>query len=99
MFNAIRSDYIKFPNHTKVSDEAKDFILRCAEKDPRKRLGTKHGLDEIKNHPWFAEIDWEKLAKKEVPPPFKPNLKEWENNFDEMFIAEEPINSYVPSTN
>lgn len=99
MFNDIKGAPIKFPNHTKVSDEAKDFILRCTEKDPRKRLGSKHGIEEIKNHPWFVNIDWARLAKKEVLPPFKPNLKDWELNFDETFIAEEPINSYVPATN
>lgn len=53
MFNAIKNDSIRFPNHTKVTPEAKDFILRCTEKDPKKRLGSKGGLEEIKQHPWF----------------------------------------------
>jgi serine/threonine protein kinase len=30
-------DEIKFSKATKVSDEAKDFILICLEKDPRDR--------------------------------------------------------------
>lgn len=78
MFEAIQHNYVKFPNYTKVSDEGKDFILRLTEKDPKKRLGSKYGIEEIKSHPWFADINWSKLAKKEVPPPFKPDLKEWE---------------------
>lgn len=83
MFRSIQKDYVKFPNHTKVTDEAKDFILRLTEKDPKKRLGAKYGIEEIKSHPWFADIDWVKLARKEIKPPFKPDLSDWENYFDE----------------
>lgn len=31
--------------------------------------------DEIKKHEFFNGIDWEKLAKREVPPPFSLGLK------------------------
>jgi len=34
-------------------------------KDPSKRLGT-NGAQEIKDHPWFSDIDWNKLAEKKV---------------------------------
>ncbi len=34
-----------------------------------------HGVDEIKKHPFFVDIDWEKLSMKEVEPPFKPRLQ------------------------
>jgi hypothetical protein len=30
-----------------------------------KRIGAKEEI-EIKNHPWFADMDWERLLKKEV---------------------------------
>lgn len=32
------------------------------------RLGV-NNMDEIKKHPFFKNIDWEKLAKKEIKPP------------------------------
>lgn len=99
MFNAIQNEPVKFPNHTKVTEEAKDFILKCTDKDPRIRLGSKKGIEDIKAHPWFSDIDWELLAQKKVKPPFKPNIQNWENNFDEDFVKEEPINSFVPSNN
>jgi hypothetical protein len=41
--------------------------------DPFKRLGA-NGADEIKAHPFFAGIDWPKLANMEVTPPFKPDV-------------------------
>lgn len=45
---------------------------------------------EIMAHPWWAEVDWKKLEKKEVIPPFKPNLggEKWLQNFDEEFVKE-----------
>lgn len=30
------------------------------------RLGSKRDADEIVNHPWFSDIDWDKLVKEEL---------------------------------
>ena len=42
------------------------------------------------SHPWWVDIDWKKLERKEVIPPFKPNLggEKWLQNFDEEFVKE-----------
>jgi hypothetical protein len=32
------------------------------------------GAQEIKEHPFFAGIDWKKILHKEIEPPFKPHL-------------------------
>ncbi|KAK7356911.1 hypothetical protein VNO80_16191 [Phaseolus coccineus] len=52
-------NYLKFPEEVKLSAEAKDLISRllC---NVDQRLGTK-GADEIKAHPWFKGVDWDKL--------------------------------------
>lgn len=42
--------------------EAKKFLLRILNKDPKKRPS----LIDIKKDPFFAEIDWNKLEKKEL---------------------------------
>ena len=55
-----------------VSEEAKDLMnkLMCA--DPKTRLGANKderwasGGDEIKAHPWFADINWETLREEEA---------------------------------
>ncbi|KAL0456976.1 UNVERIFIED_CONTAM: Serine/threonine-protein kinase-like [Sesamum latifolium] len=51
--------HLKFPEEVKLSPEAKDLIckLLC---NVEKRLGTR-GADEIKAHPWFKGIEWDKL--------------------------------------
>ncbi|KAB8495650.1 hypothetical protein FH972_025392 [Carpinus fangiana] len=51
--------HLKFPEEAKLSPEAKDLISKmlC---NVDHRLGTK-GADEIKAHPWFKAIEWDKL--------------------------------------
>jgi hypothetical protein len=44
-------------------------------KDQTKRLGTKADYSEIKAHPWFADIDFDKLYKKEVNLIFQKSQK------------------------
>ncbi|ORD94021.1 AKT1 [Enterospora canceri] len=41
-----------------MSPEARDFVTRLLEKDPMMRLGQ-GGPDELKRHPWFADVVWD----------------------------------------
>ncbi|CAL0316702.1 unnamed protein product [Lupinus luteus] len=56
--------YLKFPEEANLSAEAKDLIsqLLC---NVEQRLGAK-GADEIKAHPWFKGIEWDKLYQMEA---------------------------------
>jgi len=45
------------------------------EKDRKLRLGQSDDCDEVLKHPFFKDIDLDKLIKKEIEPPFKPELK------------------------
>jgi serine/threonine-protein kinase RIM15 len=55
-----------------VSEEAKDLVNKLICLDPKERLGSNKdekypsGGDEIKRHPWFAEINWETLREDEA---------------------------------
>jgi protein-serine/threonine kinase len=51
------------------------------------RLGAKRGAAELKEHPFFKAIDWERLYRKEITPPFKPIVDSDESvaNFDPEF--------------
>lgn len=63
---------LKFPDEAKLAPEAKDIISRllC---DVEHRLGTR-GVAEIKNHPWFKGLPWERLYEMEAA--FKPEVKD-----------------------
>ncbi|CAH9132820.1 unnamed protein product [Cuscuta epithymum] len=56
--------HLKFPEEAKLSPEAKDLIskLLC---DVTKRLGS-NGADEIKAHPWFHGVDWNRIYHMEA---------------------------------
>ncbi|CAA2957242.1 serine threonine- kinase tricorner-like [Olea europaea subsp. europaea] len=61
-------NHLKFPEDSKLTPEAKDLIcqLLC---DVEHRLGT-GGAGQIKGHPWFKDIEWDKLYEMEAA--FKP---------------------------
>ncbi|TNV78858.1 hypothetical protein FGO68_gene7118 [Halteria grandinella] len=75
------------------SVEAKSLLQGLLERDPAKRLGsTEEDANELKRHPWFAKIDWQKLMLKQLEPPFKPFVSGPEDtrNIDKMFTNETP---------
>lgn len=43
------------------------------QRKPINRLGI-NGAREVKQHPWFKNFPWDKLTKKELNAPFKPNV-------------------------
>lgn len=48
-----------------LSDNAKDLLTRLLDKDPATRLGSSDAdADEIKEHPWFASINWDDIFTK-----------------------------------
>lgn len=42
-------------------------------KDPDQRLGS-NGLEEIKKHSFFKNIDWNAIYNKKIKPPFIPKI-------------------------
>ena len=73
------------------STEAKSLLKGLLERDPAKRIGsTEEDAKELKSHPWFAQIDFRKLSRKEISPPFKPFVvgPEDTRNIDKMFLNE-----------
>lgn len=76
VFANITSRRIFFPpddDEMQTSPEARDLMERLMCLDARRRLGA-HGTDEIKRHPFFAGLDWERLMTE--PGPFVPQPTE-----------------------
>ena len=75
-----------------ISDTAFDLIKKLCKTNVEERLGK--NVKDIKNHKFFEDIDWVKLEKKQITPPFKPKIRYQGDvrNFDKMF-TDMPINS------
>ena len=65
---------------------AAEFINSLLQRKPNKRLGYKN-IEEIKEHPWMKDINWELLAKKELKAPFLPYTDK--ENFDKEYCEGE----------
>ena len=37
------------------------------------RLGSKGDINDVISHPWFSDIDFDALSRKEIVPPYKPD--------------------------
>ena len=75
-----------------ISNTAFDLITKLCQYNVRLRIGK--NVKDIKNHKFFESIDWVKLEKKEIIPPFKPKIRYQGDvrNFDKMF-TDMPITS------
>lgn len=90
--NILKKDPI-FPNY--ISGDAKDLMKKLLQKNEYERIGTmKNGIDDIKNHSFFQNIDWNKIKEKKYIAPFKPSIKNSIDitNFDEGFKNFSPLN-------
>lgn len=51
-----------------------------------------NGIEEVKGHPWFRKIDWEKLSDKKIPAPFLPDsIEDDYNNYKECISEDTEI--------
>eukprot|EP00759_Apiculatamorpha_spiralis_P052533 PhF_6_TR5761/c0_g1_i1/m.8496 len=58
-------DFSKFT----LSPAAEDFIRQLLERNVMKRLQS---ITAVKSHPFFADIDWERVLSRSITPPFIP---------------------------
>ncbi|XP_053307586.1 protein kinase C zeta type isoform X2 [Spea bombifrons] len=90
LFQVILEKPIRIPRilSVKASNVLKGFL----NKDPKDRLGCQPqtGFSDIKSHTFFRSIDWDMLEKKQVAPPFKPQITDdyGLENFDTQFTSE-----------
>ncbi|XP_035290792.1 protein kinase C eta type [Anguilla anguilla] len=107
LFEAILNEEIVYASW--LSTDAVAILKAFLTKNPLRRLGcvaADGGENAIVSHAFFSGVDWEKLNRKEIEPPFKPRIKTPEdvNNFDPDFTREEPTltpieDSLIPAVN
>ncbi|KAJ2540165.1 cAMP-dependent protein kinase catalytic subunit, partial [Coemansia sp. RSA 1933] len=74
LYEKIMAGRIQWP--AQFDPVARDLVSRLLTADLSRRLGNLHrGSADIKDHRWFAEVDWNRLAAREIPAPLIPTQK------------------------
>lgn len=79
-----------------LSPEAQSLLRALFKRNPQNRLGAgPNGIEDIKNHEFFATIDWAALVKKQVRPPFIPAVSRADDAFyfDSEYTSKSPRDS------
>ncbi|XP_078492523.1 G protein-coupled receptor kinase 3 isoform X1 [Ciona intestinalis] len=62
---------VKMPSS--FSDEVSDFLQQLLIKDPKERLGCRgRAGEELKEHPFFLDVDWDQVQRQKYLPPLTP---------------------------
>ncbi|GAA5913655.1 hypothetical protein JCM5296_007275 [Sporobolomyces johnsonii] len=86
MYKLICFGKVKFPRGV-IGEDGKQFVKGLLNRNPKHRLGANRDAAELKEHAFFSSIDWDLLAARAIPPPFKPYVDSDESvaNFDPEF--------------
>ncbi|CAO3634275.1 unnamed protein product [Cunninghamella blakesleeana] len=91
MFRRVLEDNLEFPTSPSFDSITCDFLSGLLEKDPYERLGW-DSSEQIKNHPYFAGIDWDDVAQRKLKPHYIPIIQSETDltHFDESFVNMTP---------
>jgi len=87
MYTKIMNDKLVFP--AQISAEARALLTLLLERNPEKRISDPRV---IRLHPFFKGVDWDKLLRKEIEPPFIPGVRSKTDvsQVDQEFLSETP---------
>ena len=90
---------VKYQCPPYVSDDAQDVIKKLLTRRQASRLGNlSRGYLDVKEHPWFKSMDFEKLNEKKLKSPWKPKITNPldARNFDDFSRMEKEKNRGRP---
>ena len=95
IFHNIEYGELNIPDF--ISTEAAQLLRALLEKNPNKRLGgSLKDAQEIKEHPYFKDVDWDKVYNKKIKPPIFINYMSKMIHFyksPRLFVNEDLLNN------
>ncbi|KAI7866991.1 kinase-like domain-containing protein, partial [Spinellus fusiger] len=72
MYRRVLQDPLEFP--TDMEYDTADLLAGLLDREPSTRMGA-HGVEEIKAHSYFSSVSWDDVYRRQLVPPYRPNLK------------------------
>jgi protein-serine/threonine kinase len=73
LFKNIQYADLEFPSF--FSPVLRDLLTKLLDRNAEHRLGSCGGGDEIKQHPYFKDLNWAQISQGKVEPLIKPKLR------------------------
>jgi protein kinase A len=74
LYENILAGKVRYPSY--FDPQAKDLLSKLLIADLSQRFGNlSNGSKDIMSHPWFSEVSWDRLAKREIDSPYQPPLR------------------------
>lgn len=91
LYKSILQDEVQFGSG--ISDSAKSLILKLLDRNPQTRLGSsQRDAEDIKEHPFFKELNWTDVMEKRTQPEWVPKLaKETDSSYFCEEFVQEPV--------
>ncbi|KAI8614678.1 kinase-like domain-containing protein [Chytriomyces sp. MP71] len=90
---AIMSEELTFKTNREISILCQEAIRNFLDRDAAKRLGGPN--NRANTHEYFKTLDWDKLGKLEITPPFIPDTKnincDFTHELEEILVNDNPL--------
>ncbi|EAS34359.1 AGC/PKA protein kinase [Coccidioides immitis RS] len=84
---------VKYPPF--LVPDARDLLSQLITPDLTKRLGNlRGGSEDVKNHAWFSEVTWDRLARKDIDAPYIPPVKAGQGDASQFDTYPEETEQY-----
>lgn len=91
-YEHILNSELKFPSF--FHPDVQDLLSKLITRDLSKRLGNlQNGSEDVKAHPWFSEVVWEKLLARYIETPYEPPIQQGQGDTSQFDrYPEEEVN-------
>eukprot|EP00033_Pygsuia_biforma_P002838 GCRY01003132.1.p1 GENE.GCRY01003132.1~~GCRY01003132.1.p1 ORF type:complete len:466 (-),score=125.37 GCRY01003132.1:6-1403(-) len=96
MYKKILHAPLRFPSN--LSAECIELLQGLLHRDPAERVGSGvSDAEEVKSYPFFLNLDWAALERRDIDPPYRPVVASVEDttNFDAEFTSERATDTVV----
>lgn len=84
---------LKFPEY--FDPIVQDLLRGLINRNLSQRLGNlKNGTEDVKNHPWFKEVIWEKSLSRSIETPYEPPIRQGQGDTSQFDRYPEEVINY-----